>query len=298
MAYCQAAMHMQVDSCQQTDDRALELEAQLDTQRQQSRALKLRIMELQVGGLLDWRCVCWPIEVARAGRNERPASSTAGLLVFNASLLAVCGCPRSAECRLTNECYPACCTCLKPIISVPEADSIAACSMMSKACSSRCTLLQLMMVGWTHRPLQQSLELASCRLSSDLTLPACQLPQFHVRLSAAAPAGGARGHLGSWLNPGAKGCLQKQWLAKGRRPGGASLTFQITYFQNSTAAPSLHGGLQDHLQRATEVSRALEGRLRAEGRGEMQAHIAALEAERGELRADLQAMAAHMADWR
>eukprot|EP00891_Asterochloris_glomerata_P004365 jgi/Astpho2/4365/fgenesh1_pg.00066_%23_10_t len=55
--------------------------------------------------------------------------------------------------------------------------------------------------------------------------------------------------------------------------------------------------LQDHLQRATEVSRALEGRLRAEGRGEMQAHIAALEAERGELRADLQAMAAHMADW-
>ncbi len=30
----------------------------------------------------------------------------------------------------------------------------------------------------------------------------------------------------------------------------------------------------------------------------MQAHIAALEAERGELRADLQAMAAHMADWR
>ena len=48
---------MQVDSCQQTDDRALELEAQLDTQRQQSRALKLRIMELQVGGLLNQRCV-------------------------------------------------------------------------------------------------------------------------------------------------------------------------------------------------------------------------------------------------
>ena len=63
-------------------------------------------------------------------------------------------------------------------------------------------------------------------------------------------------------------------------------------------AQSLHACLQDHLQRATEVSRTLEGRLRAEGRGEMQAHIAALEAERGELRADLQAMAAHMADWR
>ena len=61
---------------------------------------------------------------------------------------------------------------------------------------------------------------------------------------------------------------------------------------------NLPGCLQDHLQRATEVSRTLEGRLRAEGRGEMQAHIAALEAERGELRADLQAMAAHMADWR
>ena len=62
--------------------------------------------------------------------------------------------------------------------------------------------------------------------------------------------------------------------------------------------PTLRGCLQDHLQRATEVSRILEGRLRAEGRGEMRAHIAALEAERCELRADLQAMAAHMADWR
>ena len=48
VACCQAAGPLQVDSCQQTDDRALELEAQLDTQRQQSRALKLRIMELQV----------------------------------------------------------------------------------------------------------------------------------------------------------------------------------------------------------------------------------------------------------
>ena len=48
---------LQVDSCQQTDDRALELEAQLDTQRHQSRALKLRIVELQVGGLLDQCCI-------------------------------------------------------------------------------------------------------------------------------------------------------------------------------------------------------------------------------------------------
>ena len=52
VASCRAAVPLQVDSCQQTDDRALELEAQLDMQRQQSRALKLRIVELQVGGLL------------------------------------------------------------------------------------------------------------------------------------------------------------------------------------------------------------------------------------------------------